>query len=549
MLYELMTGRLPYEIGRFMPVAVSTICHASPRRPSSVSRTLRGDLETIVLKALEKEPAQRCQSVAELGEDIRRYLAGETILAKPPSALYILRKKVFRHRRAVSFAAAATTLALGSLWAGLCWQEHQRAAAMQEAREAVLDAQCETESKISADHVSRIREVMRQHPQMPEARLALAQALYRASRTEPGAKGMDMLKDAMQALANPEEIGVHPWQWVFNLLLAEIYEATDRHAVAKALGDEAMIAAERDDSAEAWYLRSFATFDLDEALACAQMAVARDSHHALAWWRIANLCSTHNNWPDALAAVDRVIALSARRLQGRLFKGGILTRMGRYHEAIAAYDDAGRVAPNDARPYRFRAVVYVCLKEYEQAERYYTKALELSPYRIWVPYQRAGVRWMLGDLAGAEADYKSFCQEYPVPSYADARLFLVLCQEGRHDQGQALLEHACRPAPQGWLGQVLGCLAGRITPQQLVDAADPNNLEQVCEAYYYAGEMHLMGGQTDAARRCFQGSVDTQLVLDPDTTALDPMSEYHLAVWRLEQLDTPDGTTSRPGAE
>jgi serine/threonine protein kinase/Tfp pilus assembly protein PilF len=110
-LYEMLTGERPYSLHPVLiPQAVRTICDEDPTRPSSHSRTLRGDLEVIILKALEKEPTRRYQSVAALADDIERYLSGQPILARPPSAMYHLRKLVARHK--APFAAAAVIFLL-----------------------------------------------------------------------------------------------------------------------------------------------------------------------------------------------------------------------------------------------------------------------------------------------------------------------------------------------------------------------------------------------------------------------------------------------------
>jgi len=84
-LYELLCGRPPYDVSN-RPVleAARLIREAPPPRPGTLDRSLRGDIETIVLKALEKDRTRRYQSALELGRDIRRYLAGEPILARRP---------------------------------------------------------------------------------------------------------------------------------------------------------------------------------------------------------------------------------------------------------------------------------------------------------------------------------------------------------------------------------------------------------------------------------------------------------------------------------
>lgn len=112
-LYELLGGRLPYEVGRvILHEAARIICEERPKPlNSSWSGTrLDRDLQTIVLKALEKDPPLRYQSVTALAEDVERYLSDQPILARPPSAAYQMRKLIARHK--VPFVFAATLLVL-----------------------------------------------------------------------------------------------------------------------------------------------------------------------------------------------------------------------------------------------------------------------------------------------------------------------------------------------------------------------------------------------------------------------------------------------------
>jgi WD40 repeat protein/predicted Ser/Thr protein kinase len=105
-LYELLAGRLPYDIGKRLDEAVQAIREEDPSRLSAVDRTYRGDIETIVAKTLEKDRTRRYESAAELAADIRRYLQDEPIAARPPSASYQLRKFARRHKAVVASAAA-----------------------------------------------------------------------------------------------------------------------------------------------------------------------------------------------------------------------------------------------------------------------------------------------------------------------------------------------------------------------------------------------------------------------------------------------------------
>jgi tetratricopeptide (TPR) repeat protein/predicted Ser/Thr protein kinase/TolB-like protein len=114
-LYELLAGDLPYNIGNStIHDAVRTIRDTDPAPLSSFQRIYRGDIETIVAKALEKDKKRRYASAADLAEDIRRHLANQPILARPPSASYQLQKFYGRHKAGVIGTAAALVLAASS---------------------------------------------------------------------------------------------------------------------------------------------------------------------------------------------------------------------------------------------------------------------------------------------------------------------------------------------------------------------------------------------------------------------------------------------------
>jgi eukaryotic-like serine/threonine-protein kinase len=105
--YQLLAGKLPYDINhKALPEVARTIREEDPAPLSSISRTYRGDVQTIVAKALEKDKTRRYASAAELAADIRRYLADQPIFAHPPSASYQLRKFARRHRALVAGATA-----------------------------------------------------------------------------------------------------------------------------------------------------------------------------------------------------------------------------------------------------------------------------------------------------------------------------------------------------------------------------------------------------------------------------------------------------------
>ncbi|MBS1875642.1 MAG: protein kinase [Acidobacteria bacterium] len=122
-LYELLSGCRPHRIEKMTPQAIErAICGEDPPRPSAValrredSRRLAGDLDTIVLKAMQKDAARRYASVEEFVADIRNFLEHRPILARPDTIGYRAAKFARRNRGAVAAAVALTfTLSAGLL--------------------------------------------------------------------------------------------------------------------------------------------------------------------------------------------------------------------------------------------------------------------------------------------------------------------------------------------------------------------------------------------------------------------------------------------------
>jgi non-specific serine/threonine protein kinase/serine/threonine-protein kinase len=114
-LYELLAGKLPYDIGHKLHEALRAIQEEDPARLSTVNPAYRGDIETIVAKALEKDKTRRYDSAAEMAADIRRYLADEPIVARPASLSYQLGKFARRHRAVVGGAAAVFVVLVGGI--------------------------------------------------------------------------------------------------------------------------------------------------------------------------------------------------------------------------------------------------------------------------------------------------------------------------------------------------------------------------------------------------------------------------------------------------
>jgi hypothetical protein len=116
-LYALVTGRPPYSGGGAMEILEALVAR-DPPRPRSLNPKLHVDIETIVLRAMERDPMRRYLSAEDFALDLHRYLEGEPILARPAGIITRAAKKLKRHRaRAAGSAAIAALLAAVALLA------------------------------------------------------------------------------------------------------------------------------------------------------------------------------------------------------------------------------------------------------------------------------------------------------------------------------------------------------------------------------------------------------------------------------------------------
>jgi serine/threonine protein kinase/WD40 repeat protein len=221
-LYELLTGVLPFEsdtlrqgpdhlrkiIGKEDPqtpsARLSSLTHedctriAGRRRVDSsvLRRTLRGDLEWIVMKCLEKDRTRRYETANELATDLRRYLANETVVARPPTVVYRLQKAWRRNKTLYSAGAAvAITLVVGLALASTGWRhalrERNRAilarttAEAAQASEAALRQQAERQELVARRRAYAADMTLAQQA-LAENNLGRVRTLLERQRPEPG---------------------------------------------------------------------------------------------------------------------------------------------------------------------------------------------------------------------------------------------------------------------------------------------------------------------------------------------------------------------------
>ena len=126
-MYELLTGQLPHRCDDSVVVVVQRIANDDAIPPSRLNARIDRDVETIVMKAINRDPERRYQSATLLAADINQYLGGRPIDARRDSPGYVLRKTIRRHWLGLTFAVIfVICLAASSLISFRLWQDAER---------------------------------------------------------------------------------------------------------------------------------------------------------------------------------------------------------------------------------------------------------------------------------------------------------------------------------------------------------------------------------------------------------------------------------------
>ncbi len=446
-LYELAAGMPPFSGATVIDVLDKVIHEeAVPLRKRDAN--LPEDLESIVMKCLEKEPQRRYDSARALAEDLGRFLDGEPVQAKPASLLYRLRKKAEKNKLAVGIGGAAllALLALSALWLGERLAARERAAL---AQRFGAEAQ-ELESVLRYAHMLPLHDITPQKGQV-EARMASLRERMEALGRVARGPGLYALGRGHLALDRPEEAAAS---------LQAAWDAGYREPVAASALGRALGRAyqNRLPDAEGILNRELREAKLREL-------EARYRKPALEYLRAGTGASTDApEYAEALLALlarqwDRALELAhraqeripwlyeARRLEGEVHaaRARSAEAEGRFEEASAdyamaraAFEGALAVAPSDPALYEALADLYASRMRMEAVqgrpveEAYLSavgavgRALEADPGRASAHDALAFAEWYWGTtLRRAGKD--------PVPAYdraeAAARRALALAPD------------------------------------------------------------------------------------------------------------------------
>ncbi len=340
-LYELLCGRPPVS-GVDERQVVMQLLTGDPAPASKWRADLPVDLETIVMKCLERDPYRRYESARALAEDLARFRDGEPILARPTSLAYRLAKRARKHRGVAALAAAAglAVAVLGGLWLHARWQAGRQASLAQRFGEEVQAI----ESRL------RIAQLLPLHDTAPERavvrrRMQAIEVQAKAGGRAVAGPGYYALGRGHLALAEPGAARValeRAWQ--------AGYRTPDvSYALGLALGGLYQQALERVDSLADPRQRELERARAESALrdpALAHLRAAGAARHDPAY--VEGLIALYDGrFEEARAKARQAFAASpalyeARQLEGEvlLAEGGRLAARGVYDDALARYREA-----------------------------------------------------------------------------------------------------------------------------------------------------------------------------------------------------------------
>ncbi len=205
-LYELVTGTSPHALGKSMIENLRVICEVEPVRPSAVApderrRELAGDLDNIILKALEKDPVKRYASIEQLSDDLRRFLDGLPVHAREATLAYRVRKFVGRNRVAMAAVTAVAAALVAAAVISLAQARRADRAAAEAVAEKASAVSAAERARAEAERARRAEAEVQAQLERLEAEQAARAAAESAAREKGDEAAMtrEQLRAALDA--------------------------------------------------------------------------------------------------------------------------------------------------------------------------------------------------------------------------------------------------------------------------------------------------------------------------------------------------------------
>jgi tetratricopeptide (TPR) repeat protein len=533
-LYELLAGVPPFFGGDAYSV-LEKVVNEDPPRIRARAPEIDADLETIVLKCLEKEPERRYESARALADDLSRWLAGEAILARRPSVAYRVRKFIAR-RKGIVIASAAGAVAVAATLGVLvpAWREsreRERTAAIVHAKEIETAARRQgflNDLSASWSEVVRAREWIRQPFRKPQeirreflrtleaidalvgAHPEFPQGYYVRARVRLGLMDLDGAEaDLREALRRMPDLSP-AWSLLARVKLEQ--ELLLRYHSQYSQTEEEARRAEAFSREREEALRRMATLrpvagtwlprltedDIHETLSRAMRAAFLEKDGASAHNTVKQEFDKSPSeeyarflgiWSATAAErrrwCDEAVRIAPHFAAARFDRGVMRVDEQDLKGAIEDYTHALEFRPENALAYNNRGTARARLADLAGALKDFDEAVRLAPRMAVARYNRAKARDRAGNVAAALEDYTEAIALHP--GYVDALRSRGVLRAMRRDAAGAKedLERAVSIAPKdatvrfdrARVLRQLGDAKGAVEEYTKVVALDPRRTE------------------------------------------------------------------------
>jgi serine/threonine protein kinase len=439
-LYELLTGVLPFDAQTLREGGAEHIRNVlrekNPKTPSTrlrtvsaeestklanqrrtdmrtLGRTLRGDLDWITLKAMEKDPNRRYDTPRALAEDIGRHLNHEPVLAGSPGLVYRLRKFVRRHRvqvaalLGVGVLVMALVTSLGILRAGLSKSRNAEVVRQESVLSAAKTLGDQGEYQ---DALAAVKTILDSTHVGPQARLLHARLLMldlqSSSETVMAndVRWAQVIQELQGLLGESDEIAGQA-----HFLLATIYYESDPEAPASTKGYGARWIEHQKKADE--LLPETADSYLLRAISAATV-------------------------PQALGFLDQALKLDARHFESVKTRAYIHDVSGNYRQMALDAEKMKTIKPEDAQGYLLSAMAQRGLGWFTEAIADHGRALQLSPDNAVLFDERRQTYMGMGDYSHALLDARECVRLEPSVNLYEMRVFFTLVALGQYEQAR-----------------------------------------------------------------------------------------------------------------
>jgi len=431
-LYELFTLE-PAFPGDDPHVVIHDIATKEPVLPRRLNPAIPNDLETVLLKAMSKEPANRYATALEMAEDLTHFLENRPIDAKRPGLVRRASQWSRRHRTLVGATAALLLLSTAGLATGtaLLWREQEQTKAAFGTAQANLLLALQALDQIYMDEAEG-------HPKVREG---LPKDLLQ--------KGLGFYEKFVKENAHNERLvsligTAYQRAGLIFRALGEEERAVESLEAAIAAYDRALAMDPRNTLAH--HNRGVALSDLgrfEEALAAYDRTLEIDPRDADAHNSRGTLLCDHLGRPgEALAEFDRTIEINPGYRSAHSNRGNALNYLGRTEEALAASDRAVELDPQDAGVHNSRAGILYVLKRFEEALAACDRAIALDPRHFLAHANRGAVLAHMKRFDDALEAYDRALQIDPRNARVHDLRGDALFEAGRFEQALAAYDRA-----------------------------------------------------------------------------------------------------------